>query len=395
MKTPALVAGALGLAGTVLRTAGTAVVIAGTALLVAAPAIAEPPKWGVHFNPPLDSEAAAMERVGAQGSTVIRLPIRWLSIEPERGAEYDWSEFDGQVLEAARHGIEIVATVHGTPDWATSMDPRRDRPHRQAPPRPRFYPDYAAHLRAMVARYGPGGDIWRERPDARALPIRAWEVHNEPNTAGYWTAGEPDPVQYARLALASARAIKAVDPGAEVVIGSTAASCTHICPKDFLRIVLTHPGVTRWTDSVSFHAYTKRPEDVVGRARAVRRAVSAHDSPATGLHLTEFGFGACIDPGRGLCVGEEAQALLLAVTFEQLERNADALDLRSAHWFVQHDLVPCREPAAVFCSFGLVALDPKAFLRERLAWEAYRRFTGGERVTGRAAEGPERIATGA
>lgn len=366
---------------------GTLLALAATAMLLAPPAAAQGILWGTHFNAPLESVARAMERVDAQGSSVIRLPIRWLEIEPSRGAAYDWSTPDEQVLEAARREIRIVATVHGTPDWAATVDPRRDRPHRQAPPRPELYPLYAAHLRAMVERYGPGGDLWREHPDVRPVPIRAWEIHNEPNTGAYWTAGRPDPAQYAQLALLSGRTIKAVDPGAEVIIGSTAASCRHICPKDFLRVVLRRPGVTRWTDSVSFHAYTQRPEDVLARARAVRRAVTAHDSPDTGLHLTEFGYGACVEPGRGLCVGEEAQALLLAVTFELLERQSRALNLRTAHWFVQHDLLPCREPAFVFCSFGLVGLDPKAFPRERLAWEAYRRFTEGERLTEGSAGG--------
>ena len=44
----------------------------------------------------------------------------------------------------------------------------------------------AAFVRAAVRWYGPNGTFWTKHPTVPKLPIRIWQVWNEPNLNVYW-----------------------------------------------------------------------------------------------------------------------------------------------------------------------------------------------------------------
>jgi hypothetical protein len=347
-------------------------------LVLFAPVGARATEWGVYYNGESERGFAGMATVRAQGADVVRLPFRWSRIQPEQGGAYEWSEWDSHMRAAAKYRVRVLANVHGTPAWAGSTDPDDGMPHPEAPPTPEHYTEYRAYLRELVGRYGPGGRFWRERPRLRPQPIVEWEIHNEPNVGRFWTDRAPNAGEYADLALMSGKTIKSVDPDARVLVGSTAPTCESSCSEDFLRRVLTRPGLRAASDAVAFHAYGAGPPETLEQAAAVRRAVNRYDSPATPLHLTEFGWGTCADqdPSLDLCVDARSQAKLLTRAFETLAAEGADLRLRTAHWFIQLDLEPCREPGEHFCSFGLIGVGPKGHLDRKPAWSAYRSFTG-------------------
>ena len=73
-------------------------------------------------------------------------------------------------------------------------------------------------LHAAVARYGPGGEFWRENRDLPRLPIRQWEIWNEENIVTF--SHEPDPERFARLIRdLRPRLLHRADPGSKVILG--------------------------------------------------------------------------------------------------------------------------------------------------------------------------------
>ena len=79
-----------------------------------------------------------------------------------------------------------------TPGWAA----RRPGDLAAPPARPGAAQAFAA---ALVARYGPRGTFWAEHPDLPRLPIRAWQVFNEPNHTGFWSEPPYAPTYVAAL----------------------------------------------------------------------------------------------------------------------------------------------------------------------------------------------------
>ena len=67
-----------------------------------------------------------------------------------------------------------------------------------------------------MRRYGPNGTLWAERPDVPKLPIRSWQIWNEPNLRLYW-CGKPNAKQYVAMLRTVGTAIKQVDRGAHIV----------------------------------------------------------------------------------------------------------------------------------------------------------------------------------
>ena len=65
--------------------------------------------------------------------------------------------------------------------------------------------DWRLSLGPLVRRYGPRGSLWRERPGAAAsLPIRSWQIWNEPNLRVYW-CNKPNASSTRRCCAPSAR----------------------------------------------------------------------------------------------------------------------------------------------------------------------------------------------
>ena len=49
------------------------------------------------------------------------------------------------------------------------------------PANPQTYVDY---LNALIGRYGPNGDFWKQNPTLPKVPIREWQIYNEVTRLG-------------------------------------------------------------------------------------------------------------------------------------------------------------------------------------------------------------------
>ncbi len=88
-------------------------------------------------------------------------------------------------------------------------------------------------------------------------PIEDWQVWNEPNSRTWWRP-RPDPKEYGKLLVMSAKAIHAADPQSRVLTAGIVAEPTNsgaIPGNEYLRGLYKSKAARRATDVVAFHPY--------------------------------------------------------------------------------------------------------------------------------------------
>jgi len=295
----------------------------------------------------------------------LRVPVLWAQVEPRRG-ERDFTGLDQLVADAAAARVRVLPFVYGTPSWlaADPALPPLDSAGRRA---------WATFLRALVRRYGPGGDFWRGT--SSPLPIRYWQIWNEPNFVLFWRP-RPSPGGYARLLRVAAHSIRGVDPGARIVAAGVAPVEAGMLPWTFLRRLLAIPGAGRQLDLVAVHPYAFRVSDVALQVRLARRAMARAGEGDKPLLVSEFGVASDSRLPTDFDRGLSGQATYLRNVFRLLLRNRRRWHVAGADWYAWQD-GPAFDPHCVFCQYaGLfdAAGEPKP------AWWAFASVAAGARV---------------
>jgi hypothetical protein len=241
----------------------------------------------------------ALAQTRALGASWVRMSVLWYRVagrsakrrRPPARPPYDWTAYDSAVSAARAHGLRVELSLSGpAPAWAAG----NGRVGNERPDAARFGEfarAAAAHFRGLVTRYS----IW-----------------NEPNYVSWLTPRGEAPRLYRQLYQEGWSAIKAVDPGAQVLIGETAAfeqPGRASAPLAFLRGVACPGCAELHADGYAHHPYdfTHAPEyrypgaDNVtigtlprlfgalnGLARTNRLSTSA-GGPLP-VYLTEFGY---------------------------------------------------------------------------------------------------------
>ncbi len=223
----------------------------------------------------LDREVALMR---ANGVGAVRLAVYWRELQPAAGGAIDWSSVDRVVAATARRGIRVMPVLVRAPGWATGGDLREG-----AVPDPQLY---AAFCAEAVRRYGRQGSFWREQPGLRRMPVRDWQVWNEPDIGRYFSPpkGQSWPRAYVRLLRPANRAIKRVDRGATVV----AAGLTNRSWVD-LRAVY-RAGARAHFDVAAIHPFSRRVDNVVKLVELARTEMRRAGDARARLLLTEISF---------------------------------------------------------------------------------------------------------
>jgi hypothetical protein len=186
----------------------------------------------------------------------------WDRIEPQRTnpPTYHWEAVNEAGLKgAADQGMQVIAIVKLTPDWAQKFPGKYCGPIKEE-----ALDEYAQFLTALVKRYS-----------APPYNIRYWELGNEPDVdprfvesrSGFGCWGDESLPYYgggyyAKMLEAAYPAIKEADPRAQVLIGGLLLDCdpTHppegkdCKPSKFLEGIL-RVGGGDFFDIVSFHGY--------------------------------------------------------------------------------------------------------------------------------------------
>jgi hypothetical protein len=296
---------------------------------VASSAHAAVPKgfFGVMVNGPLDdpgvdldAQAAAMK---ADGVRAWRVEMAWDLVEPAQG-QFNWGPTDRKVLAAAKQGIDVLGLALRAPGWANGGSGSPFTP-------PTKTSDYAAYLKALVARYGPAGSLWLEHPEAPKRPVRAWEIWNEPNLKEYFTQ-QPFAKPYAALLRAAYPAVKGADPGATVLM----ASMANYSWRD-LATLLDVTGPKLKFDVAGAHPFSGRPSNAVKIVRLNRQALDRRGYKKVPLWLTELTWSSAKGKKTPLTQNwettEAGQASRLRDVFKLLLAQRRSLRLERVFWY--------------------------------------------------------------
>jgi len=333
----------------------------------------------------------------AGGIEAIRWPLIWPAVQPTKKGPYNWAAFDPVVEEAARQGLSVLPFVIATPKWVAKKEttlPIHNATQRKA---------YVTFLRAVVERYGPGGQFWVEhspatirreqakekegpvyelagaqlKPIAKPMPIKAWQVWNEANF--FYFAYPVNPIEYARLLKLSTPVIKKAEPGAKVILTGlfgrpTAGAKRGMPAAQFLEAIYKVPGIKRYFDGVALHPYaidSEQLEEIVEELHEV--TVKAHDRVP--LYITEMGWGSQNDFHIDAFEhGIQGQVEELKAAYKFLLENRARLDLKQVYWFSWKDL----PESCAFCdSVGFFKSSPTRFVAKP-SWRAFVQITGGK-----------------
>ena len=334
-------------------------------------------------SPATQLEIAEIDRIGNSGAATIRSPFYWPSIEPDPPSESDagplpplpgpgpeskrWQRTDELVRNAAEREIRVLPFVYGTPSWVAS-DPQR--PPLDSEEARAAWQDLLGDL---VGRYGPRGNFWAENPELPKIPITAWQIANEPNSAVFWSPS-PSPAEYAELLQLSSAAIRSADPGAAIVLGGMFGTPARgIDAWDFLDELYRVPGIADTFDAYALHPYAPNLKGIKAQIGLVRDVLRRFGDRKLPLLITEIGWPTDGPQGYNLVKTLEGQKRLLAKAFRLLLKERRRWNLERVIWYTWRDNDV--QPNCAVCRYsGLFtsALEPKP------AWRKFAQFAGGQ-----------------
>jgi len=172
---------------------------------------------------------AELDLLSSLGIAFSRIDFSWDIIQPRPG-ELDFSRFDGIVNALASHGIGTLAILDYDVGWIHPDG----RAKRRVPPE--RMDDWLGYVRGTVGHF-------------RGKVI-GWEIWNEPN----WTFWSGSVEEFADLTRLTIKAIREVDPGTRILVGSFFRD-----PVGFAR-AMSRRGAFEGADAISFHPYDLSPD---------------------------------------------------------------------------------------------------------------------------------------
>jgi hypothetical protein len=342
--------------------------------------------WGVVPQSGLSPEQ--FQRLADGGAESVRIPLVWNSVQPTRNGEYQWGGIDSQVEAAAKAGVRVLPFVSGAPSWAVPL--LNVSGTGQSLKAPAHLPvsgsaraGWTAFLTAVVGRYGPSGTFWSEHPSVPRLPVRTWQIWNEPNFKYF--ISKPNPAEYGQLVKISYSALKAADPGAKVILAGLFARPKYARnPKtgkhkslnwyasDFVeQMYRSNPGIKSKFSGVALHPYTIDYPELAPEIEEFRGVLAKNHDGGKGLWITELGWSS-ERPSAGdlFAKGAAGQARELKGAFTLLRNKQAKWKVQQVYWFSVDDMAG----ACNFC--GGSGLFASGF-KPKKAWYEYVKFAGG------------------
>jgi hypothetical protein len=274
----------------------------------------------------------------ANGVESIRVAFNWATAQPYQseadvpagqsqftdigGVPTNFSFTDTIVGDAARDHVTVLPTVLYAPEWDAINNPG-------GVDYPRQYQPYGAYLTALIGRYGPHGSFWRENPGIPKMPIRSWQIWNEPDLGYYWR--QPFASSYVAMLKVAHAAVKRADPGAQVVLGAL----TNTAWKSLGQIYRIK-GAKNLFDVVSVNGFTKIPANVMLFMVFVRRAMSHFGDGAKPLLATELSWPSAqgdTNAKLDFITTQAGQARNLATLLPLIGQQRLALHLIGFYWY--------------------------------------------------------------
>jgi hypothetical protein len=321
-----------------------------------------PPRFfGVMADGPLFDSTTDLDRelrlMRTTGVRTIRVAFDWRHAEPARG-RHDYSEIDRVVKAAARRRLAILPVVLWAPEWA-----RRDPGETASPPAPRPYAEFVAQL---ARRYGPGGGFWRSHRSLPRVPLREWQVWNEPTVTNFWTL-QPWAEDYVELLARTRRALRRVDRGGRIVSAGFVYKSWRAVEK------LYRAGGRGRFDVLAIHPFTEKPRNVL-RIVALSREVMERFRDPHPIFLTEVSWPSSLDKiGRryGYETDERGMAKKIRAAYPLIAGARRRLGIERTYWYTW--LTRETDPAYPFDYAGLRKVRKDGRIVAKAGLAAFRR----------------------
>jgi hypothetical protein len=180
-----------------------------------------------------------------------------------------------------------------------------------------------------VQRYGPRGSFWTQNPGVHRVPIRMWQVWNEPESLLAWS-DQPFASAYVKLLRATRAAIRAADPGGQVVLGGL----PNFSWEYLAQIYKVH-GARQTFDLVAVHPYTRQPQGLLTIMQKVRDVMRRAGDSRKPMLATEMGWPSSQGktPQFGFETNEAGQAQRTAALLPLLARHQRELGLIGFYYY--------------------------------------------------------------
>ena len=220
------------------------------------------------------------QRCSEIGSRSARVLASWREVEAVKG-QWDWSGLDREIRLCEKYDIEPVVLICNIPAW---VSPTGKTAH-DHPPKEEYAADFTNFITEMAQRY-----------KGRA---RHYEFWNEQNGCSWINEGCKN-AQMAHTYLPwlrrCYRAIKAVDPDAQVAIGGLDDVDGHapLFVEQCYKLRKEEYDNEKFWDAIAEHPYNKRAEDTaeiaIAKLDAIRAVAAKYGDQGIPLWITEYGW---------------------------------------------------------------------------------------------------------
>lgn len=295
-------------------------------------------------------------------ASVLRVDCQWPLAEPARG---QYSDADGSgylalleqtVADAHTLGLKVIVTMDFVPKWAS------DPAYWSDPPAPSYgtgYQEFYPMTQAALADYQA---FARHLSTALAGEVLGYEAYNEPNlwVHLYPQRTDTDPRfaadEYLKYLEAFGAGVKAGDPGALVIAGSTAPSGSdddfRTSPQTFAAR-LKAKGAGAYFDVYAHHPYVPGgapdmdpglpPQFPTHTVSLSNIGTLLKIFPTKPFYLTEYGFSTEPSLAFGPPVTEAQQAAYLTKAYALAGRHSQ---VKMLVWYLLQDTSPTGKPTS-------------------------------------------------
>ena len=283
--------------------------------------------------------AGQMDTMVKDGVETLRVQFNWTAFQPYKsfadvpadqvgrfqdvgGVPTDFTSADQVVALAAARGLSVLPIVQFAPAWAAKHPGELN----SAPASPGTFANF---LGALARRYGSHGSYWSQNPSIPRVPIRMWQIWNEPESTSAWTS-TPWARTYLDMLRAVRTAVKAADPSAKIVLAGLANYSWR-----FLADIYAVHGARNLFDIVAIHPYTAQPSGVITILKYVRTVMNRAGDKHKPILATEVGWPSSRGKVKifGFETTESGEAQKVASVLPLMARYRSSLGLMGFYFF--------------------------------------------------------------